>query len=119
MIRFIIRLIAFLFILAALAALAIGVYLVVDGHDLSRVGYEVWIAAFGEESLQLAEPIIERYVAPVIFYPDLWFDVVSPMLVEWPAWQILLALILAPGVVGLLLWRIGGIGRGRRATRAD
>lgn len=112
--RFIVRLLALIFILAALAALAVGVYVVVSGAALGDAAGAVWVA-IDRPSLELTQAVVERYIAPVIFYPDVWFDLFVPML-GWPAWQAILTLILVPGLIGLLLWRLAGIGRGRRAT---
>jgi len=115
--RFIVRLIAFLLILVALAGIAAGVFLVVDGADLAQAGGRVWVE-IDRQSLELTQVVLERYIAPVIFYPDVWFDLFVPLL-ALPAWQGVLIVIGAPGLLGLVLWRLAGIGRGRRATQAD
>ena len=109
--RFIIRLLSLPFLILALAALAVAVYLLVEGVEISLPAGQVW-NDIDSNSLNLAQVVIERYVAPVIFYESIWFDLFVPMLV-WPAWQAVLAVMFGAAAIGLLLWRIAGIGRRR------
>ncbi|MEZ5668077.1 MAG: hypothetical protein R3F55_11705 [Alphaproteobacteria bacterium] len=111
MLRFLIRLLALPFLVAALATLAAAVYMIVQGVDVSLPAGQVW-TELDSPSLNLAEAIVDRYVAPNVFYPDLWYDAVVPLL-GWPAWQAVLAVMFGAAVIGLILWRLGGIGRRR------
>ena len=114
LIRLILRLLAIALVITALASLAIAIYVVLNDADLSAPAGELW-AAVDRPSLDLSQAVVERYVAPVVFYPDLWFDVILPMLL-WPAWKTIVVVLAGSAALGLLFWRLAGIGSGRRAT---
>jgi hypothetical protein len=114
LIRLILRLLSIVLVLTALGALAVAIYLLLNNTDFTTPAGEVW-AAVDRPSLDLAQAVVERYVAPAVFYPDLWFDVILPMLL-WPAWRTLVVVLAGSAAIGLLLWRLAGIGSGRRAT---
>jgi len=89
------RLIGVLFLLLALAEFAFGVYqhyVLADGPLLRTVG-EFWFAVH-KDSLQLAQPAIERHVLP-----GLWNWVILPVL----TWRLLWVLL----AIGLLLILLG------------
>lgn len=112
--RLIVRLLSLIFVLCALAVLAASIFVLLNDADLTAPAGQVW-TELDTNSLQLSEAIVDRYVAPVVFYPDLWPNVVIPMLL-WPTWKALVVLLAGFTVIGLLLWKLAGIGRGRRAT---
>jgi len=112
--RLILRLLSLVFVAAALATLAAAIYVLLNDSDITAPAGQLW-SEIDTPSLNLAEAVVDRYVAPVLFYPDLWYDVIVPML-AWPAWQTILVLLAGSTVIGLLLWKLAGIGRGRRAT---
>jgi hypothetical protein len=112
--RLILRLLAIVLVLAALATLAIAIYVLLNDADLTAPAGELW-ASIDRPSLDLSQAVVERYIAPVVFYPDLWFDVILPMLL-WPAWKTLVVLLAGSTAIGLLLWKLAGVGSGRRAT---
>ena len=91
------RLLGALAILLALAEFGLGVWEWMGGiRDPIRSLGEFWFAVH-PNSLQLAQPAIERYVLP-----DLWNPVIVTIL-TWP----LVAVLLVIGVVLLLLARAG------------
>lgn len=114
LIRLILRLLSIVLVVAALASLAIAIYVVLNDADLSAPAGELWFS-IDQPSLGLSEVIVDRYVAPVIFLPNLWQDVITPMLL-WPAWKAIVVVLAGSAALGLLFWRLAGIGSGRRAT---
>ena len=114
LLRLIFRLLAIALVLVALATLAVAIYVLLNDADLTAPAGELW-HSIDTPSLNLAEAVVDRYVAPVLFYPDIWYDVIVPML-GWPAWKTLVVLLAGSTAIGLLLWKLAGIGRGRRAT---
>ncbi len=114
MIRLILRLLSLVFVFCALAMLAVAIYVMLNNADITAPAGLLW-TEIDTPSLNLAEAVVDRYVAPVLFYPDLWYDVIVPML-AWPAWKTIVVLLSGATVIGLLLWKLAGAGRGRRAT---
>ena len=89
------RILGYVFLLAALAAIAVDIWLGMSG------GGEVRLRPVGEwwfwldrDSIQVLQPAIERHVSV-----DLWVYVVQPLL-EWP-------LAVELGVLGAVLWLLG------------
>ena len=112
--RLIIRLLSLIFVLFAMGVLAVAIYVLLSDADMSAPAGQLW-TEIDASSLNLAEAIVDRYVAPAVFYPDVWYDAIVPLL-GWPAWKAIVFLLAVSTILGLLLWKLAGIGRGRRAT---
>ena len=92
------RILGMIFILlAAVAAGADCVATNAEGFRLRDVG-EVWFLIH-RDSLQLAQPAVERHISPVLWDPYIL------TLITWPATFVLLG-------VGLIFWLLSRLGRG-------
>ncbi len=96
----IVRIIAYLFVLLSVLAVVAFVAILVLGYDITWPAARIWADAH-VSSLNLLEAITDRYIAPYI-YPDLWYDAAVPY-ISLPAWFVLLGLFVGFGIIGLLL----------------
>ena len=99
------RLLAILFLVLALAALAGDLYLSTQGDGVIRLGaLGEWWARIHQESLLLLQPAVERHLSP-----ELWDPGVQTVL-EWPA-------VVDFAVPALVFWLIHRFFRWRRYRR--
>ena len=92
------RLFGRVFVVLALAVLVFGVYLWLAGHDITKLGGQLWFEMHGA-SLNMLQAVVQRYIAP-----GLW-DVVIVDILLLPAWESLLgAVIIFLMLGGLMLW---------------
>lgn len=99
------RLLAVLFLVLSLAALAGDLYLSTQGDGVIRLGaLGEWWARLHQDSLLLLQPAIERHLSP-----ELWDPGVQTVL-EWPA-------VLDFGALALVFWVLHRIFRWRRYRR--
>ena len=87
------RLLGRFFLLLAFGEVAIGIWIWLAGHDVTRSAGEVWYA-LKPGSLNLSQAIVQRYLSP-----EIWEQVAVPLLLRpfWESTVLLFILFLVTG----------------------
>jgi hypothetical protein len=99
------RLLGRFFLLLAFAEAAIGIWIWLAGHDVTRSAGEVWYT-LEPGSLNLSQAIVQRY-----FLPEIWEQVAVPLLLR-PFWEsvvllFILFLVMGSGIVYFTVYLSG------------
>lgn len=100
-----------IFILAALCLLGLGLWLWLSGQDITQQLGQLW---FGLDSfsLNLAQVVVQRHLR----IPALWDDGIVPYLLLQPAWESILWVFIGLLIVGGLLTLLGSRRKKRRSS---
>jgi hypothetical protein len=99
------RLLGRFFLLLAFAEAAIGIWIWLAGHDVTRSAGEVWYT-LEPGSLNLSQAIVQRYLLP-----EIWEQVAVPLLLR-PFWEsvvllFILFLVMGSGIVYFTVYLSG------------
>jgi hypothetical protein len=81
------------FLLLAFVEVALGIWIWLAGHDVTRSAGEIWYA-LEPGSLNLSQAIVQRYLLP-----EIWEQVAVPLLLR-PFWESVLLLFILFLVIG-------------------
>ena len=99
------RLLGRFFLLLAFAEVAVGIWIWLAGHDVTRSAGEV-LYALEPGSLNLSQAIVQRYLLP-----EIWEQVAVPLLLR-PFWEsvvllFILFLVMGSGIVYFTVYLSG------------
>lgn len=92
----VLRVIGNVFVILAMAALGVGVWLWLSGRDLAQAAGQIWYD-LDKASLNLIQAVVQRYVHPAV-----WDSVFVPWLLM-PGWRALAVLAIGCLAIGGLL----------------